>query len=133
MFALGLGPNWNLTADGTDNSTGGCSGPGPGAIEYCVQLTIEGGFGFSTEGLTFELRSENGSTLPFVNVTLVNPDSGILATYTSSGGWVEAAAGLPVSLWSTDSLVVNVGRGPLSNAVISAMFTTGTSAAVDIP
>jgi hypothetical protein len=124
-----------VTASGISNGPGGCSGPGPGRTEYCYTFDM---FFVASLGAITELDlasveypstavvgfSIQSSTLPyanlsFQNVTLLNPAGSILATYSSGVGWNAFAGGtLPISLWSNQTCVINVGTAPANGDML---------------
>ncbi len=132
-LAIELANGWNVTANGSVNATGGCAGPGTGAIEYCIELNIVQADGQTTVGLGLTLRGPGGVTTTFVNVTLYETSSDILATYTTEAGWAAGAATLPVLLSSSETLIVNVGRVPPTGDTFTAASPGGGTCTVGIP
>ncbi len=133
-FSLVPLSNWNVTARGATNATGGCSGPGIGLVEYCVLITIlDGSPGFSTAGLGMHLFEPNGSNASFVNVTLIGLGPDVFATYTEANGWTPGSLTLPVQLNSTISFVLNAGRTPPTDYAFTAKFSSGYSCGFDLP
>ncbi|MCI4368981.1 MAG: hypothetical protein L3K09_05405 [Thermoplasmata archaeon] len=91
-----------ITANGTTDGPGGCSGPGAGLTEYCFVFRFlpQGTLGLAravsggtvvrptTADVRFELRDSAGSNVTFVNVTVLGGTTGdLLAMYTPGGGW----------------------------------------------
>jgi hypothetical protein len=118
-----------ITAYGTSDGPGGCSGPGLGATEYCYTFGFFDIGGFvpiatahseSTSSVTtastsfyiqaFSGTSGNYTNIPYQNVTLMSQQGDILATYSPSFGWTASLGNsLPISLATTQTCVLNIG------------------------
>ncbi len=134
MFAIGVPYNWNLTANGTNNSEGGCSAPGPGEVEYCVLLNMEPeGGSYSTSGLGIDLQTPDWANASFRNVTLIGLRPGVLATYTETGGWVAGTFSLPIRLNDTMNLVLNAGEVPPTDYTFRLEFLSGGICELQLP
>jgi hypothetical protein len=150
-FQIGLQPGGftGLTAKGTGNALGGCSGPGPGLTECCYSFTLIGQAGTCNVGDTcvslfpttadnnsFSLENSMGLRVPFANVTLLDsPTGALMAVYAPGTGWsaVDHTA-LPIELDHGDQLLVlNVGSEAASGDTLAFTAWDGVGGTGTIP
>jgi hypothetical protein len=119
--AFAFGNSTSEMATPTSVTQSGCSHPATGE-EYCEILTITvATSGLSTNAMTFQLRTGNGTEMPYASVTLIDPHSLGIAQLTPGGTWrictpalcetgtSPLAGSLPATLSASYELVLNGG------------------------
>jgi hypothetical protein len=137
-----------VMAVGSHSGPGGCAAPGGQSVEYCYSILVgwpmnlTGPFNLSgpapvqyantsVVAFTVQVVGTSGSEA-FVNVTVLSPSGQLLAGYTLTGGWTAyPAVALPLVIVANDTVVLNLGPHPASDADLiateGAWGTTGVS------
>ena len=99
----------------------GCAAGSTTTPEYCYSIGISSaGSSATTANVHFGVLS-SGNGVTFTKVSLVDISGNVLATYTTSGGWVAGTSTLPVSMSGTMTIVLDFGTSSASGDSFQAV------------
>jgi hypothetical protein len=142
QLALGAANPFTVRPGGVP--AGGCQVPPAGTTHYCYSIEVgTSSPGLSTADLAFNIRTPASGFATLGSVTLEEIGGRGIAIYTTNGGWVgcttalcgmDVASGtLPVTLSSTQTLILFAGSSTVSGDTLNALFVGSFSGAQPDP